>query len=165
MSLGKGHYSFNSFIGILIFIILTISLSPIISLSFFFGFMFSTLFFSPDLDLGPRKKWGLAGIILYPYSIFFKHRGLSHSFIFGTLSRIIYALFSLCLLVLLLNKLEIITFSSKSYIDNTFTFLKNFNYNLLEYKITVWTFLGMFTADALHILLDKMSSVWTALRR
>ena len=57
------------------------------------SFVFATLFLSPDLDIyysSPTKNWGILRLLWLPYSLFFKHRGISHSLFFSTLTRIIY---------------------------------------------------------------------------
>lgn len=53
----------------------------------------ASLLFSPDLDLrwsDAVGRWGPARFIWYPYTRIFKHRGLSHSILFGPLTRLLY---------------------------------------------------------------------------
>lgn len=60
---------------------------------FFFAYLAASLLLTPDLDLrhnDTRKRWGLLGFIWVPYSKLFKHRGLSHSLLFGMVTRIGY---------------------------------------------------------------------------
>jgi len=69
------------------------SAKPIFILSFTGGYLFSSLFLSPDLDLKScacRRRWGSLGFIWNPYSKLFNHRGLSHNPILGTATRLIY---------------------------------------------------------------------------
>lgn len=57
------------------------------------AYLFSSLLLSPDLDLRhnrSRRRWGLLGFIWIPYTKIFKHRGVSHSLLFGTLTRLGY---------------------------------------------------------------------------
>ncbi len=57
------------------------------------SYLISVFLLSPDLDLHKnrsKKNWGLLRFIWYPYSKIFKHRGISHSLFFGTLTRIFY---------------------------------------------------------------------------
>jgi uncharacterized metal-binding protein len=59
------------------------------------AFWAGTLLLSPDLDLATqgvnsKKAWGMWGWIWYPYGMVFTHRGLSHSYLFGPLTRILY---------------------------------------------------------------------------
>lgn len=80
---------------------------PMEDLTVFAGtYLFSSLFFSPDLDLrrnSSRRRWGPLGFIWTPYTKVFKHRGVSHSLVFGTMTRLLYltALSGLVLLGLL----------------------------------------------------------------
>ncbi|MEQ8821812.1 MAG: DUF2227 family putative metal-binding protein [Sumerlaeia bacterium] len=67
------------------------------------GYLFGLFFISPDLDLPNsfvRSRWGPLGFIWDPYMILFKHRGMSHSFLFGTLTRLAWLAFLLALPVL-----------------------------------------------------------------
>ncbi len=57
------------------------------------AYAFSTFFLSPDLDLKRNRSklnWGFLRWIWRPYSKVFKHRGISHSFIWGIPTRLIY---------------------------------------------------------------------------
>jgi uncharacterized metal-binding protein len=57
------------------------------------AYLFSSLLLSPDLDLRhnrSRRRWGLLGFIWIPYTKIFKHRGVSHSVLWGTLTRLGY---------------------------------------------------------------------------
>jgi len=57
------------------------------------AYLFSSLLLSPDLDLRhnrSRRRWGLLGFLWIPYTKIFKHRGVSHSLLLGTLTRLGY---------------------------------------------------------------------------
>lgn len=57
------------------------------------AYLCSSLWLSPDLDLRQnetRRRWGLLGFVWMPYTKIFKHRGVSHSLLFGTLTRLGY---------------------------------------------------------------------------
>ena len=59
------------------------------------AYLVSSLLLSPDLDLrhnSARNNWGVLGFVWIPYTKIFKHRGLSHSLILGTLTRLAYLL-------------------------------------------------------------------------
>lgn len=59
------------------------------------AFTVATFFLSPDLDLkhsSPTRNWGFFRWFWRPYQLFFKHRGLSHSLIFSSLTRLGYLL-------------------------------------------------------------------------
>ena len=91
MANGKAHDRFNIFIGtFIVAVMFATKMDFAIILSFTAAYLFSTLILSPDIDLGPKKRAGLLRPLIYPYSMFFKHRGFSHHLILGTLSRVIY---------------------------------------------------------------------------
>ena len=53
----------------------------------------ASLFLSPDLDLArsdPARRWRGARFLWRPYAALFRHRGISHSPLFGPLTRILY---------------------------------------------------------------------------
>lgn len=50
---------------------------------------------SPDLDLAEghvnsKRAWGFLGALWVPYGLLFSHRGWSHSWLIGPLTRLIY---------------------------------------------------------------------------
>jgi len=68
-------------------------LSPVEIGIFAGAYVLSSLLLSPDLDLkanSARKRWGPLGFIWGPYARAFKHRGASHSLVFGPLTRLAY---------------------------------------------------------------------------
>jgi len=74
------------------------SLAPLPArLAFLVSYLVGTFLITPDLDLANRsvrakKHWGLLGILWVPYGAVFRHRGLSHSWLLGPLTRLIYLL-------------------------------------------------------------------------
>lgn len=73
------------------------------------AFTFATLFLSPDLDLNysnPAKNWGPLRILWWPYSLVFKHRGVSHSLLLSSFTRISYLALIICLLTYGFNSLR-----------------------------------------------------------
>jgi uncharacterized metal-binding protein len=58
------------------------------------AFVYATLFMNPDLDLANQiKLLSIRGLLTLPfraYSSIFRHRGLSHSPFFGTLTRMVW---------------------------------------------------------------------------
>ena len=61
------------------------------------GFAIGATWLSPDLDVNHlnttcAKRWGCLKYLWKPYAIWFSHRGISHSLIIGTLSRVAYFL-------------------------------------------------------------------------
>lgn len=108
MSSYKQHTSFNLFIAFPLLIAgITYFIHPHKYLLFTFAgsFVYSTLFMSPDLDLAYQiRPFSLRGIFSLPFRSYarcFRHRGLSHSWIFGSLTRILW-LFAWFILIFLL---------------------------------------------------------------
>lgn len=65
--------------------------------SFLAGYLIGTFWITPDLDLAtqsvrPKQRWGALGWIWVPYGKIFPHRGLSHSWILGPGTRVLYLL-------------------------------------------------------------------------
>lgn len=66
---------------------------PATLIAFTVGFVAGTYLLSPDLDLHgsrPKKRWGALRILWRPYATLMPHRGLSHGYILGPLTRIAY---------------------------------------------------------------------------
>ncbi|MGL4610387.1 MAG: metal-binding protein [Trueperaceae bacterium] len=69
--------------------------TPQVVTTFSVSYLLGTFLVTPDLDLaeqGVRAKsnWGLLGLLWVPYGAMFSHRGLSHTWILGPLTRAIY---------------------------------------------------------------------------
>ena len=121
-------------------------------LCFFGAYLFSSLFLSPDMDLGksdPQNRWGIFRILWIPYTKAFSHRGVSHNPLLGPLSRILY--------------LGLIVFAVWSGLHY------GFSVEMVEMKDLVkwwkkvfddkWlsaTFIGLLLPNQIHILADKM---------
>jgi uncharacterized metal-binding protein len=63
--------------------------------TFSVSYLVGTFLVTPDLDLaeqGVRAKsnWGLLGLLWIPYGAMFSHRGLSHTWLAGPMTRLIY---------------------------------------------------------------------------
>ncbi len=59
------------------------------------SYLIGTFLVTPDLDLAEnsvraKSNWGLLGLLWVPYGALFKHRGLSHSWILGPATRLVY---------------------------------------------------------------------------
>ena len=68
------------------------------------AFLFGTFLVTPDLDLAEqhvlaKRNWGRLGVLWVPYGYLFAHRGLSHGWFFGPLTRLIYLALIAALLV------------------------------------------------------------------
>lgn len=78
---------------------------PGMGAAFFAACLVGGLYLSPDLDLphsNPTRRWGPLRFLWAPYQALHPHRGRSHSYVYGPLSRLLYAslLFLLPLLLL-----------------------------------------------------------------
>ncbi len=148
MSNYKTHVKFNLLLALPISIAgiyYLYSPSNAFLLTFASAFSYSTCFMNPDLDLIHQiKLFSLRGLLTLPfrfYSKIFKHRGISHSMLFGTATRILW----LCGIGLLLFYLIYETLPS----EKTFlSYCKN-------YKIYMYYALaGIVLADWFHLILD-----------
>lgn len=59
------------------------------------AYLIGTFLITPDLDLAEghvraKKHWGLLGFLWVPYGWLFTHRGISHTWFAGPLTRLIY---------------------------------------------------------------------------
>lgn len=118
-------------------------------LIFIITFVYTTLFMSPDMDLAYKIKWhSLRGLLSLPfrsYARVFKHRGLSHSLLLGSLTRILWlSLF----ILLLLYACNWVFFSKKTLLTSYTLYKREFFYG----------FCGIWLADSSHVFLDKLKS-------
>ncbi len=70
-------------------------ITPLQALSFSLGYGVGTLLLSPDLDLAEgnvdsKRRWGPLGFLWVPYGRLFSHRGLSHTWLLGPMTRLVY---------------------------------------------------------------------------
>jgi uncharacterized metal-binding protein len=71
------------------------TVNPQLELSFLAGYLIGTFLVTPDLDLAEghvraKRHWGPLGWLWIPYGLAFSHRGWSHTWLMGPLTRIIY---------------------------------------------------------------------------
>lgn len=105
MASGRGHEQFNlTSLGILAAAYgvselngwnSQLGISRVMAAGFFLTFIFGTFLVTPDLDLAEnhvlsKKNWGILGFIWVPYGYVFSHRGMSHGWILGPLTRLFY---------------------------------------------------------------------------
>lgn len=159
MAKGRTHDRWNTFwltltLGFLWWLGLRWSLIGL----FFLGYFFGTFVFSPDTDLGPKKRVGLMGIVLYPYQFFFRHRGVSHSLFLGTLTRVLYLIIMSAIFLWVLRQMGYFAWSVEDFFSFLYHSLKEFDYARPEYQMLSWFFLGHFFSDFCHIVLDRISS-------
>ncbi|GAB4419783.1 MAG: metal-binding protein [Bacteriovoracaceae bacterium] len=130
-----------------------------VAVSYTVGFLFATLMFSPDTDVMPKKRSGLLQFFLYPYSILFKHRGISHALFIGTLTRIIYGVILSSIIFYILNRMGHTQINESDVLNALVSFFTHYDYRYFEYRVITWIFVGMTMADLIHILVDRVSSL------
>lgn len=166
MSGGRSHDRFNILIGaVFTGSLIAFKFELIVIFSFIFGWFVSTLIFSPDTDLMPKKRSGVLQFALYPYAILFKHRGISHSLWFGTLTRVFYTITIFGAFTFVMSKMGYLSFTLNDYWNNLVSFISSYDYGKDVYKSITWIYLGMFVADACHVLLDILSTLWRKILR
>ncbi|GAA4019303.1 metal-binding protein [Deinococcus rubellus] len=72
-----------------------IVITPVQGLAFSAAYAAGTFLLSPDLDLAEgrvdsKRRWGWLGFVWVPYGRMFSHRGLSHTWLLGPLTRLVY---------------------------------------------------------------------------
>ncbi|WP_018466685.1 metal-binding protein [Calidithermus timidus] len=87
-ALGLGSAGYLAFKG-------SFDLEDSAALAFVASYCVGTFLITPDLDLAERNvrakgRWGLLGWIWVPYGLMFSHRGLSHTWFIGPLTRLAY---------------------------------------------------------------------------
>ncbi|MCB1117299.1 MAG: DUF2227 family putative metal-binding protein [Chlamydiia bacterium] len=144
----KTHAKFNLFLALPCFsLIIYFCFTQDVRLLgiFIASFAYSTLFMNPDLDLAHQIKFlSIRGVLTSPfrlYSKIFSHRGLSHSIVFGTLTRLLF------LAVLALLFVWIYTQANPS-LESFWGFIRNHQTPL------AYAFSGIFLADLSHLALD-----------
>lgn len=164
MAKGKSHDKFNLYLGAFFtgsIVGLFIGINE--AGPFMAGWVIGTLFLSPDLDIGPKKRAGILGTALYPYSLLFKHRGISHHFLWGTLSRVVYLYIMAMFIIFLLSKMGEVTFAWDHFFNSHLAYFQNYSYERREYLWPTWLLFGLTGADWSHYFLDKISS-WSPWR-
>jgi uncharacterized metal-binding protein len=166
MSSGKFHDKINLITGsVLAGCLIGFERSYEIVGSFIAGWLLATFIFSPDTDIMPKKRTGPLQFFLYPYSILFKHRGVSHSFLLGTFIRIVYGIIFFGLILFILYRMDVIQYSGEDYILFIKQFILNWDFSKLSYKIVTWFFIGMLTADWHHYCVDIGTSFYKKFRK
>ena len=110
------------------------------------AFTYSTLFMNPDLDLANNiKLFSIRGFLTLPFRLYanvFKHRGLSHHILFGSITRIIWLAAWGILIFLIFYK----TLPKPNSL---------YQFYLKNQSIIHTTFLAICVADWSHLLLDR----------
>lgn len=135
-------------------------LQPSDFIGFTSGYIIGTFFLTPDNDIylsKPNKRWSILKVIWYPYTKIFKHRGVSHIPIYGTLFKIVY-LATVFFIILTIIKFGL------NYFYPEKNFLGSFEINNLKSIIinpfTVSFFIGIILAEIVHIFTDIIYSTF-----
>ena len=132
-----------------------------------FGVMISTIFLSPDLDLPgtfSQKAWGWFGWLWFPYHLIFRHRGLSHVPILGTLSRLIWLFCALFCFYMLLLTIWLYAGSdsalgaslNEAYAISSLRFTEALSLAKQHNHLLFLLLMGMSLADLFHLFLDSV---------
>lgn len=145
----KTHARFNLFLALPLLIwALVYFIRPDIEYVFVFtgAYFYGTLFMNPDLDLAHQiKLFSVRGFLTLPfrsYSKIFRHRGISHSIPWGTVTRVLWLMMILILTMFLLDY----TIRKKKF----FQFVSDYRFFFL------YGFTGLVLADFCHLILDHV---------
>lgn len=121
--------------------------------TFSVSYLVGTFLVTPDLDLaeqGVRAKsnWGLLGMLWIPYGAMFSHRGLSHTWILGPLTRILY----IAVVALALSY-------AAAWVAPFFGYRLSIRTQLVENwrELAVGALLGYYLSQWLHLVADGIS--------
>jgi uncharacterized metal-binding protein len=139
----RTHVSVNLFFGLplaLAALKYTVLSTPTDTICFIGAFIYGTFFLHPDLDLARNVRLlSLKGLLTFPfrpYSYLFRHRGISHMPVVGTLTRILWLLGFLWVL---------------------FTFFNWVYPNWIHWGPPLWFGIaGLAVADFYHVFLDRL---------
>jgi len=94
VSSGKAHDVHGVIVGLLGGLLIYLLTWDVLGAACLYGgVLFGTFFLSPDLDMNftrPYRRWGPLSFLWWPYAKLFDHRGWSHGWIIGPVSRIVY---------------------------------------------------------------------------
>ncbi|WP_297887424.1 metal-binding protein [Sulfurihydrogenibium sp.] len=132
-------------------------LQPSDFIAFTGGYLVGTFFLTPDNDIylsKPNKRWNILRIMWYPYTKVFKHRGVSHIPIYGTVFKIIYLSVIFFLILFLLKYFLDYFYPDKQLITLSFHNLKDF----VSSPFVLSFFIGIVLAEIVHIFTDIIYS-------
>jgi len=115
---------------------------------FVVAYLFGTFLLSPDMDLNtsdPMKNWGVLRLLWRPYANLFKHRGVSHIPILGTLTRVMYILLLVYAICAMANALFEMGWE-----------LSIKNLKEVDQRVIIWGLCGLCLPDLFHILADRV---------
>ncbi len=162
MAKGVWHDRFNLILGASVSgTLIGLEVDPVIIVGVSAGWLFSTLIFGPDSDITPKRRTQILRYFLYPYSLFFRHRGLSHHFLWGTVSRNLYLISILIFLIYLglyLGAHLGIKGSVMEVLNSIFKLSGvEWNRDNKSLRFFLSVFLGQWVSDITHLMLDRFS--------
>lgn len=124
------------------------------------SFIVATFLLSPDLDIfhsSPNKNWGKMRLVWWPYTKIFSHRGMSHTPILGTWTRILYVFFLILIGFLIYDmtqhgSYEKIPSMTQQRLEETRAFAEK------HQTVFLSGLAGITASDLIHLLIDKISS-------
>jgi uncharacterized metal-binding protein len=128
-------------------------------LLFGLAYLFSSLMFSPDLDLrhnSSRSNWGVLGFVWIPYTKIFKHRGMSHSLVLGTFTRLAYLGLVVTTVVFAVWAIERYLLGAEFYLPQ----IQKIQIDLFVYYWLGILVFGLWLPNAIHIITDHVHSAW-----
>ncbi|UCH26370.1 MAG: metal-binding protein [Trueperaceae bacterium] len=130
----------------------TANISPQMRLVFGVSYLIGTFLVTPDLDLAEghvraKSNWGLLGLLWVPYGLIFRHRGLSHTWLVGPLTRLLYMVMLGLVTCSLISALG-------PYLGYTFSIEAQLSRNWLD--LAVGALAGYYLSQWLHLIADGL---------
>ena len=106
-------------------------------------YILMSFFISPDLDIDSSvyRRWSIFRWVWYPYREIMKHRGLSHSIVFGPLSIILNLALYILPVILFINMIDQIP---------------QIRFEGLQAELTLISVICIFIIVEIHIIADKI---------
>lgn len=117
---------------------------------FTLAYLVGAFLITPDLDVQskwvrPKRWWGVLGYLWWPYGIFSRHRGISHTWILGPLTRLLYLF-----LIVFLLLLPILLFIGTRQFYFTMPSVQGWG------NITITAGVGYYLSQWMHLLGDRV---------
>ena len=143
-----------------------VKLEPTTLLTFSGAFLAGTFMLSPDLDLAEqnvdsKRNWGLFGFLWIPYGMMFSHRGLSHTWIVGPLTRVLYLCILLAVPIWFLRQPVLETELpgvTRGVVHDLLDSLQNvFSSGILASQAALGLAIGYYLSQWLHLIADGVA--------
>ena len=125
-------------------------LAPETAALFTVSYLVGTFLVTPDLDLADNRvraksNWGLLGLLWAPYGEMFSHRGLSHTWFVGPMTRLLY-------MVMVGLALSWVATVISSHFGYTFSVRAGWREN--SWELSLGSLLGYYLSQWLHLIAD-----------